>query len=550
MAVQEEVIVNLNVKSNASTFERTIGLMDKTAKAANGVSKTVDALGQAIVSLATNFVRMQLVMRSINLIPSTLHPAVKAVQTVTKQMTANVDKVLLPAIKSVALAIAPWVPLFAAVAGAIALVSAAMDNSATAADNALFKSNALSIVWKDLIDLATPFADAWSTAWTAFVVGISGAGIEIKGMAIALTVLQNAARDARIEQIEGNAVLTDNLAITRILLQDQSLALEERITLMRASEGAQKQLNANALIGLEAQLKAEKLMLQETIVGTKERREANLSIAKTEDQINVIKDKGLQITLATDIAIKNLRNSVLETFEDTKPVIEEWGETIRKAGIETIAQLGLSGEETGFMQTFLFPPSLVPDLEMQNETIANLHQQGLDRIMMQEDGFNQDYFKLLTKRQDFETKFYSTQTQSILAATSGISNIIATAAVNVFGIQKAFRSAGVVIDTAAALAQVQVKPGYPEAIPLAIAIAANGVAQLAAINAAVPGQGTIVNPTYTKDVSNRPIESASADFYRTNQSREANQQQIVLVTEDLNTVQNRVSVTESRASIG
>ena len=106
-----------------------------------------------------------------------------------------------------------------------------------------------------------------------------------------------------------------------------------------------------------------------------------------------------------------------------------------------------------------------------------------------------------------------------------------------------------VMNTAAALAAIWAPPTTASAPFLTPFIIANGAAQIAAIAAAQPGSGSIVNPSFTTNVSrSSPIESASPDFFRTNQSRPQNQ--VVLVTEDLAAVQGRVAITEDRASIG
>ena len=120
-----------------------------------------------------------------------------------------------------------------------------------------------------------------------------------------------------------------------------------------------------------------------------------------------------------------------------------------------------------------------------------------------------------------------------------------------FEVQKAFAIGETIVNTAAGIVRVWRDPGYPLAIPLTALVALNGIAAIASINAAQPGQsGTVLNPVRTIDIT-RPsvtIESAQNTFFQQNQAQIASR--VVLVTEDLNTVQNRVQVTEDRASIG
>jgi len=87
----------------------------------------------------------------------------------------------------------------------------------------------------------------------------------------------------------------------------------------------------------------------------------------------------------------------------------------------------------------------------------------------------------------------------------------------------------------------------PGTIPLIIAA---GVASVATIIAQLGTSGGNANvPTISAEGFRvGPVETASPDFFRTNQSRPQNQ--VVLVTEDLAAVQQRVLVTEDRASIG
>ena len=135
------------------------------------------------------------------------------------------------------------------------------------------------------------------------------------------------------------------------------------------------------------------------------------------------------------------------------------------------------------------------------------------------------------------------------AAREGFAALQALAGENKV-LRGAFMIAEAISNTALAITNATATmppPSLPFVIPVITAI---GAAQVATIAQQMGTDGeAVAAPPGLGGFDIGPTESAAPDFFRTNQSR-PQQQQVVLVTEDLTTVQTRVTVTEERASIG
>ena len=145
------------------------------------------------------------------------------------------------------------------------------------------------------------------------------------------------------------------------------------------------------------------------------------------------------------------------------------------------------------------------------------------------------------QEKDFET-FKAQSVQQGFATLQGLAgeNQIARGAIMI---------AEAIANTAVAISRAPADYGLAGAAVAIPVIAALGAAQVATIATQMGGgTGESVTAPGLGGFDLGPTESASPDFFRTNQSRPATQP--VLVTEDLSAVQNRVSITEDRASIG
>lgn len=267
------------------------------------------------------------------------------------------------------------------------------------------------------------------------------------------------------------------------------------------------------------------------------RRQNEIKIAELTLQRELMLQKNQEILDRTDIRVESIRNGWEEVNDEIDELVEK-------------DPLSFFGDETG--QFLEQGKSLLDVFNGIQEEFEQDVIDGHDAIEELED----EHVEVMSaKAERLARQRLAWQELGLAGQLELGAQLLSSGAVMAeqnFELQKGFKIGEVVVNTAAALVRLWSDGGPFLAPALTPVVVAQGVAAIASIQAAQPGQtGTIVNPvvTTTAPFQARPIESAQNEFFQQNRSQQA-APQAVLVTEDLTTVLGRVAVTEDRASIG
>lgn len=176
-------------------------------------------------------------------------------------------------------------------------------------------------------------------------------------------------------------------------------------------------------------------------------------------------------------------------------------------------------------------PTQIETLEEQLNREVEINRLALERKLIDEEEFRKRQTELserYVKNKALETKQDSKFDRERLAQQSAYLSAASSLATVFFEDNKALRSALVIADTAAGIQRQFSDLPYPAALATSAAIAASGVAQLAAINSSDSG-GTISATTATATETAQDFEQQSASLELTEQTTTGSQQLVISV---------------------
>ena len=178
-------------------------------------------------------------------------------------------------------------------------------------------------------------------------------------------------------------------------------------------------------------------------------------------------------------------------------------------------------------------PFQIETLEEQLNREVEINRLALERKLIDEEEFRKRQSELserYVKNKALETKQDSKFDRERLAQQSAYLSAASSLATVFFEDNKALRSALVIADTAAGITRQFADLPYPAALATSAAIAASGVAQLAAINSSsLGGGGTISATTATATETAQDFEQQSASLELNEQSTTGSQQLVISV---------------------
>ena len=502
-------------------------------------------------------VKMSITMRLFNSLNLKNFTIFGKVQNITKEATSGQDKLFkqitgktIPSFIQLGVVLAGVAAALAALIVAFKLFTQSMSFSEKGADRMAIASGALTIAWDSMVKAASSVTDAVIGFGISVLEAAENTGVFAKITSILVKGILGESKATRdltkdiialnIERTEGNAELVTNLNIINNQLADVNISEKERIRLIGERALAQGALSTATIPALEKEIELlNKLNINADFA---KQTENNIKIAELTDKIALANQASANALARAGVTIKNILNPALE---ETKKKVEEIAELLKPEELEFF------GDETA---QFLDAGKELADVfkDIQDEFKQDVID-GFDAIEEAEE----EHIETRSKTQERGARARLAWEELGVAGQLQLGAELLSAGAEIaqenFELQKAFAIGETLVSTAAGIIKVWRDPGYPLAIPLTALVAATGAASLASINAAQPGQtGTVINPIRTANVGFRPsatIESASSGFFRDNAGPQQ-APQVVLVTEDLNHVQNRVAVTESRASIG
>lgn len=342
-------------------------------------------------------------------------------------------------------------------------------------------------------------------------------------------------------RLKNNSILIKQLGEVNRELAKEGLSNKDLIKLYnrRAEIEANIATERVAELKLKQQLLRAENLLTET--STEKIQENLLEIERIENRINIAEEKGNDILRRRDQLVGEIKR---KTKNQTDVEIEQ---ATFASGIDIPSE-----EEATAALLAEIDKRGIYSFDKQRELaeqVMNMKLDSVESFKELEESFTDWLDTEEGKRWENRKKWESVKNETIIAGAFGLSTILRSIDENDLENQKRTRSIAAVIDTAAALAAVWIKPGYPGAIPLSVQIAANGIAQLNTIKNAKAN--TTLSPVAISGINSQQfgaLETAAADFFRTNQSR-ANQQ-VVLYSDDLHRVNYNQSVTVNRSSLG
>ena len=543
MAVREEVVVDLKVKT--SGFDQTIKAMDKLAKTTGIVEKAINNTGKLLKTIGQSILQITLTMRIFQVATLGATGALGKLRAATFLWTNQMDKAIASGIKGLNKMAGVYVIVAAAALALVAAITKGAQALAFTERQSVIFGNQMSLIWETLGNQATKFG-AIILAITTGQFGLlkdalaidTRSAEEIRKLGGDMADFQIAQRDAQLERLKDQPELIILLSEQNEMLNEEQETTQDTVDLLNEKKSILQDLNELQLDELEASLS----LLKITLGGTKpkaDQRKIEDKIAIVVNKIELIKARSLQIDkditreinaqeqaakdLADELAKANKRATepVDDEFDDFVPdlsdldaQIAEWNAIIASGVKITTDEFNQIWEDGVFQREQATIESLkrLADADKQRAMAA------IDLENAKADAVAQFTTLALTLAEESKPI-----TGAILVAES-----IAGTAVAVVNATKNLATA-------------------PATIPL---ILATGAASVATIIAQLGASGGNANLPQISAEGFRvgPTESASPDFFRSNQS--VTTPQVVLVTEDLNTVQDRVAVTEDRASIG
>ena len=549
---REEVVVDLKV--NAKGVESVNTGIQKTAESTTNLNASIGAVTASIGSFIGSIIKASIHMRLFNTLNIKSFTLFGRAQKVTKALVKGQDNL----IKTVT---GKTIPSFAALAKTLGIVSAAvlalvvafkawqLSLTATQQGSEALATTmtAFDIVMRDITDTLAENGGAMNALFGvilgALAIAIPGFTELLRLMlkqeesAKELTRINRDAIDQEIERIGLTANRMKLIAEIQTSLTEENVSMEDQIDLTRQLGVLQAEEAKARVDETNSRIDALQKINDDVEKNFNKRRQNDIEIAKLTRDRDIMLQRSEDILARTDIRIQAIKKS----FEEVNDVIAGRGDDPQFLNIdeevEALERLLLEGY-VPFVDGFKF---------LQQDRLDSL---GITIDAMEE--MEEEHIEFLDRKREQQIRTQVAWQELGLAGQlqlgAALLNSSAEIAQENFELQKAFKLGEVVMNTAAALIAIWAPPTTAAAPFLAPIIVAQGIASIASISNARPGDtGGILSPISVRNPTT--IESASPDFFRSNQSRPV-ENQIVLVTEDLNTVQNRVNVTEDRASIG
>jgi hypothetical protein len=556
MAVREEVIVDLKVNAEGVTQVST-GI-EQTAASTNNLNASVGSVTASMGALLGSIVKMSIAMRIYNTMNVENFAIFRKVQNITKTVTKGQDTLVrqmtghgIPTVRQMGV-------FFGKLALAIGLVIVAMKavvssfSVTRAGADALAETIAgLKVIWTEFVIFLGEEGERGKSRLVQWYDDLSKVSTMIKIMNVVTRVsiglirkqgeeivqTTNALLQYQLEVAKGlstvRAEMAENEKEFKAALESgdragAEAAAERKIELLEIEYEQRQDLKRLEADMLEASL--------DGIAGINDKLKVQIKIAKLRQQRDLIglelDKKRLEIQKRIDDAFKGSEVEERAALEDYRL---DWAVFVAELEADAIKI------QKALMSAF------GPEIwETAHETFARISGE-LDEIGEMADEAVVGLTKKQRKAAETRVGWQEMELSGQLAFAASMTGSMSRMAEENFQLQKAFKIGEVLMSTAAAM--IRVWDAGPYAAPFLMAtVAAQGAASLAAVVNARPGDtGGILSPVYTQNGTSA-LEKASPDFFRTNQSIPQNQ--VVLVTEDLNTVQGRVAVTEDRSSIG
>ena len=549
--VREEVIVDLKV--NAKGVENLGTGLQATAESSKNLNASIGTVTASIGALVATTVKMSFAFRIFNKLVFKNNVLFNFAQKGTKKFIEGQDKLIqkltgktIPSFEKLGKTVLKFT---LGIVGAIAAFKVwiiSMETTEQGSDTL-----ATALITLDIIT-------------TRMAKNLGGAGEEVEGffanflrdmkeslpistkvadeldriikLAREINTINKASLELEIIRVKATADRTKLIAEIRTGLFDETISLKDRIDLTEQLGRELADQATERIAELAAQQAALEARQEFLTKGSIERRRLELEIQRLISEQNIARDRGDDIIARSIISAKALLDAVEDVVEAMAPLMEP-------------SELTFFGDET---EQFVNQGKSL--LDVFNAIQAEFKQDIIDGFAAIEE-VGEEHIEVLDGQQERAARariaWEKVGLEGKLLLAGQFLGAMSEIAQENFEVQKAFAIGETIVNTAAGIVRVWRDPGYPLAIPLTALVALNGIAAIASINAAQPGQsGTVLNPVRTIDIT-RPsvtIESAQNTFFQQNQAQIASR--VVLVTEDLNTVQNRVQVTEDRASIG
>ncbi len=554
--VREEVVVDLKVQ--AKGLDNINTNITKTAESSKTLNASIGSVTASIGSFVGSIVKVSFALRLFNSININSLSLFGKTQKITKLFIKGQDvfvkkltNITIPTIRQLGRTLISVGLALASVAIGFNLLSLALRSTAEGTDTLDTSMTTLDLVVTRTLE---KLAKVGSLMGVVFINALKNITVlipqlkkfteeleEQKKIAGELTDINNAARRAQILRLEGTDERRKKMSQIQTALMLESLTMEEQIDLTRILGQLQSTEAASRIKEIELQVEALRFRQRRLTVVERNRRKLELEIQELLLKSNLARIKSEEILTRINVKILRIRDSWKEVDEAVvgrgeDPIFIDFDKEV-----EMLEKLLLEGY-VPFVQGFEF---LMRDR-------FNIVAATLNDIEDIEEEHIEVLNGLQEKRVRQNLAWEEIGVAGQLQLGAQLLNASAEIAQQNFELQKGFKIGEVVINTAAALVRLWTDPGASAAPFLTPVVIANGIAAIASIVAAQPGDvGNIVNPIRTTTAF-RPsvtIESAQNTFFQQNQSQ-LEAARIVLVTEDLNTVQNRVQVTEDRASIG
>jgi hypothetical protein len=552
MATQtENVVVNLKVNADGS-LEQATEAIEKQAKTVNILNANFTGLNVTLGKVAASF--MTLRSGSVILAGSVLKGNV-AFASFTSSLFV-VEKTIARRVLPVLIRLAP---ALAAVTAAVLAVVVAIKSWDEASKSTIEGQERLAVSadfarrnwesWIITLSSATDAVGRWNESIRdSIIINQQWFGFLSRNLILAKLTVQaaNEAAAAYDKQAASLVVLTNDLQTINNLLENDTLSDERRIDLLGDRFLKEEEIAKLRIDTLERERGA-------LITANIGRKEADEDRIAREQRIKEIENEQLQ--LQNDInqarfvaaqAITEVLTKEEKVTEEKKKQKEFERDPLEEEELRDVGDPfdGFFGDPEGTLE-FLkkINKQVVDDIKDRNEDIEDLEEETTDFMD-----------KEAEKRARARIAWDEFGTSNQLSLLGNFFDSASQLAGENFEAQKSFAIAAAVIHTAAGVARAFEDYQWPVSILVGAAVAAAGAAQVSQIANTQPGeQGTSsVNAVVTTSATPSSLfENTTGSFRTTNELNEnSNQkQQVVLVTEDLNAVQNRTRVTEQRSSL-
>lgn len=361
--------------------------------------------------------------------------------------------------------------------------------------------------------------------------------------------------EATMQQVEGQNEMNKSVMDLENQLTDSNLTIEERTEKLRQLRDANI-----AILEVEKEVQEARVgVAQEQLFTARQQgegiREAELNLAREQQKLGALELDILQEKATTQQRILDLeeeqteevKKRVFHTLPPPEMIRQQAFDFMKDFEEATLEYLESQGDDSDEIKNKIWDVFFGDDQWRR----ARMKIQ-LDDVFADEEEVADKMDPLLEEQARNRIAWAEFGAEGQLGVLGSLFSSASQMSAENFEVQKAFATGEALISGAAALVKVWRDPGFPVAIPLSAAIAANTISQISQIQQAQPGaggqapQGSILNPVYTRERS--PLETASGRF-QSNIGFQEPQANVVLVTEDLSAVQNRVAITEERAQI-